>query len=175
MLAKNDPSKTIYKIDRKEVQHTETINVHCAGANSQVELILYANVEIITLIVPKDGFRSITVSNLQSIKVVAPSEKVKECLILIIELVAPVIPVGPVLQPDEKSFAHIIIVSTCQNSLYCIFLCSLLVFSDGNKQKISWARAIERQPKFAKAGLLKRCSAIHPVGTSSKKIWTQLR
>jgi hypothetical protein len=77
MLTKKDSPKMICRIDRREIQHTETISVHYTGADPQLELTLFTNEKTISLTIPKDGIRSITVFNLQSIEIATPIKEVK--------------------------------------------------------------------------------------------------
>ena len=74
LLTKKDSSKTLCRIDRKDAQHTATISVYYDGTDPQVELTLYTYEEIITLLVRKGVFKSITVSNVQSIEIATPVE-----------------------------------------------------------------------------------------------------
>lgn len=76
VLTKNDLPKTICKIERKEFQHMETVSVSYTGLDPQVELIIYANKEVILLRVPENESRSITVCNLQSIEIGTPMKLV---------------------------------------------------------------------------------------------------
>ena len=77
MLCKKDVPKKIYRLDRKEQLHTETVSVHYTGADPQVELTLYTKEKSILLQVPKDEFRSLTVCQLQSIEIATPMDGVK--------------------------------------------------------------------------------------------------
>ncbi|HJF31758.1 MAG TPA: hypothetical protein K8V56_08260 [Sporosarcina psychrophila] len=77
MLTKNDITKTICRINRKDVQLTATITVYYDGEDSQIRLTVYTYEGIITLIVPKNESRSITVFKLQSIEIATPIKEVK--------------------------------------------------------------------------------------------------
>ena len=68
----------ICRIERQEVQNAATISIHYTGEDPQVELVLYTDEEIMTLLVHRNGFRSITVHNLQSIVIETPLKVVSE-------------------------------------------------------------------------------------------------
>lgn len=77
MLTKEDDPKMIYKLNQLENQHTETISVHYAGIDPHVELNLYTNENKLRLMVPRNGFRSVTVFNLLSIEIASPIDVVQ--------------------------------------------------------------------------------------------------
>ncbi len=77
LLKGSESPKTIYRMERNGVQHTETIAVHNTSTASSIEMNLYAHGKAIPFIVPQAGFRSLTVSNLQSIEILTLEETVR--------------------------------------------------------------------------------------------------
>lgn len=76
MLKEDEPPKTIYSMEQKSVQDAETIAVRNTSRDSCVKMNIYAHGETIPFIVPRAGFRSLTVSNLKSIEILTPGETV---------------------------------------------------------------------------------------------------
>lgn len=72
-----EESKTIWEIQRKEVEHIATITILHCGSAEVLDFILNTEQEVISLQLQKGESRSTTVYNLQSIKIEHPKTSVK--------------------------------------------------------------------------------------------------
>ena len=77
MLTEEDFPKVLWCPIQKHVANTGVISVNYSGVDCQVELTLFMDDGVLTMIVPKGECQTITVSNLQSIQVSQPIEQIK--------------------------------------------------------------------------------------------------
>lgn len=76
MLTKKNSPKVLYTINPRTSAHVETISIHYTGPDPEVEVLVQTREKVISLQVPKDGFRSVTVLNLKTIEIATPIEAV---------------------------------------------------------------------------------------------------